>query len=176
MNLDQMTALIRNVADFPKPGIVFKDITPLLSAPGGVSAVTTHFERAIKELCLEPIDAIVAIESRGFIFGAPLAERMEIGLELVRKKGKLPYQTVSRTYDLEYGTDCIEMHIDAITPGKKYVVVDDLIATGGTAWATCELIEDQGGIVAACAFVIELSFLPGRARLADRPLVVLISA
>ena len=175
MNLEQINFLIRDVPDFPKPGIVFKDIAPLLAAPGGIAAVTTHLAEAVRGLGGAPIDGIVAIEARGFIFGAPLSERLGIGLELVRKKGKLPFKTVSRTYDLEYGTDTVEMHVDAVQSGKRYLVVDDLIATGGTALAACELLEHQGGVVAACAFVIELSFLPGLEKLGDRPVIKLLS-
>src|SRR5690606_13587719 len=137
MKLEQLATLIRDVPDFPKPGIVFKDITPLLADALGFAAVTEELRQRIAPA--RP-DAIVGIESRGFIFGAALAQSMGLPLQLVRKSGKLPYRTVVQSYELEYGTDTIEMHVDAVEAGKRYAVVDDLIATGGTARATCGLI------------------------------------
>lgn len=171
MTIDAIKAAIRDVPDFPKPGILFKDITPLLSN-------AMLFARTV-ELLAERIaghkpDGIVAVESRGFLFGAPVAHRLGVPLQLARKPGKLPYRSVSVSYDLEYGSDRIEMHVDAIEAGKCYAIVDDLIATGGTAAATAELVELQKGKVACCAFVIELSFLDGVKRLGTRPLESLL--
>lgn len=171
MNVDALKQAIRDVPNFPKPGIVFKDITPLLGTPA-------LFARAV-ELLADRVAAhqpqgIVAIESRGFLFGAPVAHRLGLPLQVARKPGKLPYKTVSVTYDLEYGSDRIELHTDAIEPGKSYAVLDDLIATGGTAAATADLIELQKGRVACCAFLIELGFLGGSQRLGARPVEALI--
>ncbi|HMB74161.1 MAG TPA: adenine phosphoribosyltransferase [Gammaproteobacteria bacterium] len=162
MTLNEVTALIRDVPDFPSPGIVFKDITPLLADPAGFDTVIDQFAQRLSGL---DADAIFGIESRGFIFGAALANRMALPLHLVRKKGKLPRETISIAYALEYGVDHLEVHRDALVPGAKCLVVDDVIATGGTAQATAKLIEDNGASVAAFAFVIELSFLSGRDKL-----------
>jgi len=159
MSPDEIKALIRDVPDFPKPGIVFKDITPLLSEPTAFASITGHLAEWADGL---KADAILAIESRGFIFGAALAERTGLPMHLVRKRGKLPRETVSIEYALEYGTDHVEMHADAIERGGRYVIVDDVVATGGTAAAVAELVRQQGGEVAACLFVLELSFLSGR--------------
>ena len=172
MQIEDLRKFIRDIPDFPKPGIVFKDIAPLLS---NGEALRGTVELLAERVNKHQIDSVVGIESRGFIFGTAVALQLGHGVELVRKKGKLPYKTVSQSYDLEYGTDTIEMHVDAIKPGQRYAVVDDLIATGGTAAATCELIEKQGGVVACCAFVIELSFLPGRERLGQHPTEILLS-
>jgi adenine phosphoribosyltransferase len=172
MKLEQLGTLIRDVPDFPRPGIVFKDITPLLADAVGFAAATEELRQRVAP---SRPDAIVGIESRGFIFGAALAQSMGLPLQLVRKSGKLPYRTVVQSYELEYGTDTIEMHVDAVEAGKRYAVVDDLIATGGTARATCDLIAGQGGSIAMCAFVIELSFLPGRSRLEAWPVESLLS-
>lgn len=171
MSVDAIKQAIRDIPDFPKVGIVFKDITPLLGNPA-------LFARAI-ELLAERVathqpQGIVAIEARGFLFAAPVARELGLPLQLARKPGKLPYKTVSVTYDLEYGSDRIELHTDAIEPGKSYAVIDDLIATGGTAAATADLIELQKGRVACCAFVIELGFLGGSQRLGMRPVESLI--
>ena len=157
-------SFIRDVPDFPKPGILFKDITPLL-------ADADSFRAAI-ELLAERISrhapyGLVAIESRGFIFGAALARHLHLPLLPVRKPGKLPRQTVTASYALEYGVDRVEMHADAIVPGGAYAVIDDVIATGGTAAAAASLVEGQGGRVACLAFLIELDFLEGRRRLAN---------
>jgi adenine phosphoribosyltransferase len=168
--LARITARIRDVPDFPKPGILFKDVTPLIG-DGAAFRLTTDLlaER------VAPIGAelIVGIESRGFIFGAALAERLAVGFVPVRKPGKLPYKTTRETYSLEYGTDALEMHEDAVD-GRRCLVVDDLLATGGTAAATARLIERLGGRVEAFAFVIELDFLHGRDRLGGKPLHALI--
>jgi adenine phosphoribosyltransferase len=167
----RLAARVRDVPDFPRPGILFKDITPLLSDPASFVSVVDLLAARVASFAPH---GIVAIESRGFVFGAALAYRLRISLELVRKPGKLPYRTVGAEYALEYGSDRLEVHVDAIQPGRSYLVVDDLIATGGTAAAVAELVEQQGGHVAGFAFVIELAFLRGRERLGDRPVVRLI--
>lgn len=172
MSIESIKTLIRDIPDFPKPGIMFKDITPLLSDPDAFKATIDLLAECVK---LRSVDAIVGIESRGFIFGAALATKLSLPFELVRKPGKLPYKTVSIEYELEYGTDTVEMHVDAVRPGKRYAIVDDLIATGGTAAAAVQLIEQQHGVVACCAFVIELSFLGGVQKLGDVPVDTLIS-
>ena len=152
-------SLIRDVPDFPKEGIIFKDITPLLGDPEGLKITA--------DLLAEPyhdsgITHVAGIEARGWIFAPMIAERIGAGMVPIRKPGKLPCQTVSRSFDLEYGTDSIEIHVDAVAGGGKVLVVDDLLATGGTARAACELVEEIGGEVVGCAFVVELAFLPGR--------------
>lgn len=157
-----LKSTIRDVPDFPKPGIIFKDITPILSDSKIFGRVIDSFA---EHYASKKIDAIVGIESRGFLFGAPLAYKLNASCIPVRKKGKLPYKTVEVSYDLEYGSATIEMHVDAIMPGQRVLVVDDLLATGGTAAATCELIEKQGGKIVECAFVVELAFLNGREKL-----------
>ncbi|HVE79987.1 MAG TPA: adenine phosphoribosyltransferase [Gemmatimonadaceae bacterium] len=156
---------IRDVPDFPKPGIVFKDITPVLADPA-------LFARCIDALA-EPyaggrVTHVAAIESRGFLLGGPVARRLGAGLVPVRKRGKLPYATRAVEYALEYGTDQLEMHVDACAPGARVVVVDDVLATGGTAAAACRLVEDVGGTVVGCAFLIALAFLPGLETLGTR--------
>jgi len=153
---------IRDIPDFPKKGIIFKDITPVLQSPELFRKIIDHFTRRYSS---RGIDAIVAIEARGFIFGAALAEKMGLPLIPIRKKGKLPYRTVQATYQLEYGTDTIEMHADALQPGQKTVIIDDLAATGGTAKAAIELVEKLDAAVTELAFVIELEFLNPRALL-----------
>lgn len=158
---------IRDVPDFPKPGVVFKDITPLLRDGKA-------FSQAI-DLMIEPfegkkIDVVVGIESRGFIFAAPIAQRLKAGFAPARKLKKLPWQTIRASYELEYGTDSIEMHRDAVKNGQKVLLVDDLLATGGTMKACCELIEKLGGELIGCSFLIELLALNGRQKLGKRPL------
>jgi adenine phosphoribosyltransferase len=162
MSPEEIKALVMDVPDFPKPGIVFKDITPLLSNARAFSAIT---ELLAEKTTAHRPDAILAIESRGFIFGAALANRVGLPMHLVRKRGKLPRETVSVEYDLEYGTDHVEMHADAIEQAGRYLIVDDVIATGGTAAAVAKLVAEQAGVVAACLFVLELGFLNGRDRL-----------
>ena len=162
---------IRDVPDFPKPGIVFKDITPLLADGDAFSA-------AISELsCFVPqgVDAVVGIESRGFIFGAALAQQLGLGMVPVRKPGKLPADVQGVDYELEYGMDRLEIHRDALSEGHRVVIVDDLLATGGTAKATVDLVEALGARVVACLFVIELGFLKGRQRIQNVPVSSLIS-
>jgi adenine phosphoribosyltransferase len=162
---------IREIPDFPKPGILFRDITTLLQSPTGLKATIELFEEKCSHL--NP-DYIVGMESRGFIFGAPLAYRMNIGFVPVRKPGKLPAAVHSVEYELEYGTDTLEMHQDAVQPGSRILIVDDLIATGGTAGATAKLIQQIGCELVGCAFLIELKELKGRDRLPQVPIVTLV--
>jgi adenine phosphoribosyltransferase len=161
----QISSHVREVVDFPKPGIVFRDITPLLANAAAFSAAIEQFAALIVP---HRVEGLVAIESRGFIFGTALAQRLGLPLLLVRKPGKLPRRTVSVAYQLEYGTDRVEMHADDVIAGTRYAVIDDVIATGGTAVAAAELVEKLGGVVACCGFLIELDFLKGRERLAGR--------
>ena len=163
---------IRNVPDFPIEGIQFKDITTLLKDPVPFSA---SIEALLEHYSEEAIDVVVGVESRGFIWGAILAYELGVGFVPVRKPGKLPAETVRAEYTLEYGTNALEMHKDAIQPGQKALVIDDLLATGGTAKATCELVEQLGGEVVSVAFLIELTFLNGRAKLADYDVLSLIA-
>lgn len=162
---------IRNVPDFPKAGINFKDITTLVKRP-------VEFKQCVDELLQKfsghTFDYIVGIESRGFIFGSALAYRMGIGFVPVRKPGKLPAATIAASYDLEYGQNELHMHKDAIEKGSRVLIVDDLLATGGTIGATCELIEKLGGHVGGIGVIIELTFLGGRQRLAPHPVVALV--
>ena len=162
---------IRDIPDFPQPGIVFRDITPLLANP----AAFDHAVGKLVEQCREPdFDIVVAVESRGFIFGAPLARQLGKPLAPVRKAGKLPAGTYSVEYDLEYGSNVLEIHTDAIAPGQRALIVDDLLAIGGTLSAAAQLVEACGGVAARLAVVIELAFLDGRSRLAGRDVVSLI--
>ncbi|MGH9139318.1 MAG: adenine phosphoribosyltransferase [Acidimicrobiales bacterium] len=161
----KLEALVRDVPDFPEPGIVFKDITPLLAnGPAFRSAI----EALLDDLDGDRIDAVVGIEARGFILAAPIAHQLGVGLVPVRKPKKLPWRTVRQEYALEYGTDALEAHADALAPGQRVLIVDDVLATGGTAAATCELVEQLGGAVVGVSVLIELAFLGGRSRLADR--------
>jgi adenine phosphoribosyltransferase len=161
-DLASIRRAIRDIPDFPKPGIVFRDITPLL-ADGRV------FRQTIDALAArysnQRIDSVLGIESRGFIVGAPLAYQLGAGFSIVRKPGKLPFSTHSASYELEYGTDRLEIHVDGLPKNARVVIADDLIATGGTAKATAELVTKLGGTVVECAFVIELTFLRGREKL-----------
>jgi adenine phosphoribosyltransferase len=167
-----LTQYVRSIPDFPQPGILFRDITPLLGEPKAFAAVIDELAARCANY---RIDKIAAIESRGFLFGAPLALRLGVGFVPIRKPGKLPYARIHEEYALEYGKNTIEMHEDAVRPGEQVLVIDDLLATGGTAAAACRLIERTGGKVAACAFVIELSFLNGRAALEGRDVTALIT-
>jgi len=162
---------IRNIPDFPKPGIIFKDITPLLADGNAFAASVSGLA------CQMPanVDAIIGIESRGFIFGAALAQQTGLGLIPVRKPGKLPADVHGVDYELEYGVDRLEIHRDAVSAGHRVVIVDDLLATGGTMRATVELIHQLGAEVATCLFVVELAFLNGRNLLQDVPVYSLIS-
>ncbi len=162
---------IRDVPDFPKRGILFKDITPLLKNPDAFNDAILQ----IVEWWEHRIDAVAILESRGFIFGSPIAFLVEVPLVPMRKKGKLPWQTHSVTYDLEYGTDTLEAHVDAFERGQRVLVVDDLLATGGTAKAACSLVEKAGAVVAGCAFLIEIGGLGGRDKLAGYEIQALMS-
>ena len=155
----RIAAAIRDVPDFPKPGILFKDITPLLADPALMTAITERFADRWRD---RGVDAIVGMESRGFLFGMPLAMAMGLPFVPARKPGKLPYHRISESYALEYGTATLELHVDALRPGQRALIIDDLIATGGTAVATARLVEQLGAVVAGFGFVIELGFLDGR--------------
>jgi adenine phosphoribosyltransferase len=167
----KLTDYIRSIPDFPKPGILFRDITPLLMSPAA-------FRRAVVDLAnpfrTAKIDVVAAAEARGFLFAAPLALELNAALVPIRKPGKLPFETVSHSYQLEYGTDTLQIHTDAITRGAKVLVVDDLLATGGTVEACCRLVEKVGGVVVGCAFLIELTELLGAKRISQYPTVSLI--
>jgi adenine phosphoribosyltransferase len=160
--MDDLKAYIREVPDFPKPGINFYDITTLLQDP---LALRMTVDRFVWLFARKKIDKVVGIESRGFMFGPSVAYDLNAGFVPVRKPGKLPYEKIRQTYDLEYGTDTVEMHADAIKPGEHVLVVDDLVATGGTALAAAKMVESLGGKVAGFGFIIELTFLPGREKL-----------
>ena len=165
------SSLLRDIPDFPKPGIIFKDITPVLQDPGAFQEVV---ERMTAE-CREWNPTVIAgIESRGFIFGAPIALALGLPFVLVRKLGKLPADTLKEEYSLEYGTNTVEMHRDAVKHGDRVAIIDDLLATGGTAAAAARLTEALGGSVAGYSFLVELSFLSGRAILGDAPVSALI--
>jgi adenine phosphoribosyltransferase len=157
---------IRDIPDFPKPGIVFKDITPLLSNGNLFGKTIDLIAERYQD---QKIDTVLGIESRGFIIGAALAYKLGAGFSVVRKPGKLPFQTHRASYELEYGTDSLEIHIDAIAAKARVVIADDLIATGGTAAATAALVTKLGGTVVECAFVVELAFLNGRKKLQPHP-------
>jgi len=163
---------IRSIPDWPKKGILFRDITPLLADPEAFAA-------AIDSLCTgfteADIDYVAAVEARGFIFGAAVAKKLQAGFVPIRKKGKLPFKTESVTYDLEYGTDTLEVHIDAIKKGPRVLMVDDLLATGGTMAASCKLIEKLGGRIVGISFLIELSELAGRDKLTGYKVKTVIS-
>lgn len=162
--MDRLKAKIRNIPDFPKPGIQFKDITPLVKDP---STLRLAVHQLLFPFLGERLSAVVGMEARGFIFGALVAWELGIGFVPLRKPGKLPYQTQSADYRLEYGSASLEVHADALTSGDRVLLVDDLIATGGTAEASCRLITSLGAEIAGCAFVIELDGLGGRERLSD---------
>ncbi|QKX03572.1 adenine phosphoribosyltransferase [Aquimarina sp. TRL1] len=159
----EFNQLIRDIQDFPKEGILFKDITPLLGNPKALVAAADRLAAVSPEGI--SIDKVIGIEARGFILGSMIAERLEAGFVPVRKKGKLPFTTKQRQYGLEYGTDVLEIHTDAIQPGDHVLVHDDVLATGGTAKAVCELVEELGGIVVQCNFIMELTFLDGGSKL-----------
>ena len=165
-------SLIRDVPDFPKPGIIFKDITPML---GDAQAFAQLLDDAARLFAGEKLDRVVGIESRGFIFGAPLAVKLGVGFVPVRKPGKLPADTIREEYALEYGTDALEIHRDALPAGARVLVVDDVLATGGTLAATARLVEKAGGEVSGIFCAIELSFLDGRAKLPGRSFRSLIT-
>jgi adenine phosphoribosyltransferase len=163
---------VRDVPDFPQPGIVFKDLTPLLA---DVDAFRFSVDAIADHAAGLTVDKVVGIEARGFLWAAPVAYRIGAGFVPVRKPGKLPWRTVRETYALEYGTDSLEVHADAVAPGDSVLIVDDVLATGGTALATARLVEHLGGHIAGMAFVIELGFLEGRGKLAGHDILSLIT-
>lgn len=160
----KLTDYIRNIPDFPKPGIIFRDISPLLASPEAFAAAISQLADHYRA---DPPDVIAAAEARGFIFAAPLALELNAGFVPIRKPGKLPFDTHAFHYELEYGTDTLEMHIDGVASGQKVLLVDDLLATGGTMEACCRLVEKSAATVHGCAFLIELCALGGRQRLAQ---------
>ena len=163
MIAQQIKAAIRDIPDFPKPGIIFKDITPILKDPKLCSNIVDAFAEKLKDV---RVDAIAGIESRGFLFGLSLAAKLGVPFVPVRKAGKLPFTIKQKAYKLEYGTAVIELHTDAFEPGQHILIHDDLLATGGTAFAASELIKEMGGVVAGFSFVVGLGFLNGKERLA----------
>lgn len=171
MSTDNLKSLIRDVPDFPKKGIVFKDITPLLHDPQGfrtaVDRLSSHYRG-------RDVSLVVAAEARGFILGPPIALNLGAGFVPVRKPGKLPYRRKGVTYQLEYGTDTLEIHEDAVRSNQKVLMVDDVLATGGTMAACCRLVESMGGVIVGCAFLVELTFLKGRKSLEGREVFSLI--
>jgi adenine phosphoribosyltransferase len=167
-----LRARIRNIPDYPKPGIVFRDITPLLLDPQGLDAAVGALADWARP---REVDLVVAAEARGFILGGALARDLGAGFVPARKPGKLPHDTVSAEYILEYGVDALEMHADALAHGARVLVHDDLLATGGTARALCELVEGRGAEVVGCAFIVELGFLAGRERLEGRDVLALVN-
>jgi adenine phosphoribosyltransferase len=172
MDPDFLKAHVRDVVDYPKPGIVFKDITPLLGAPDAFRATV---DALAEPFAATRVDKVIGIEARGFVFAAPVAYGLHAGFVPVRKPGKLPWEIEREEYELEYGSDLLEIHKDAIAPGEQVLVVDDVIATGGTAAATARLVERLGGVVAGFAFVLELGFLHGRAQLGTYPIHALVT-
>ena len=172
MNRVALADYIRAIPDFPKPGILFRDITPLLSSPVGLRASIEQLAEQVRDL---NVQVVAAAEARGFIFAAPLAIELGVGFVPVRKPGKLPFDKHSYRYDLEYGSDTLEIHTDSFAPGQRVLLVDDLLATGGTMQACCHLVERAGAVVVGCAFVIELTGLGGAARLAPHRVVRLLS-
>ncbi len=169
----ELKSLIRDIPDFPQPGILFRDITTLLNNPQGLRTTINLLKDKCKAANLAP-DYIVGMESRGFIFATPLAYQLNAGFVPVRKPGKLPAPTYSVSYDLEYGTDSLEIHQDAIAPNSKVLIVDDLLATGGTAKATIDLLAEVDAEIIGCAFVIELVALKGREKLSNIPIINLM--
>jgi len=167
-----LRSLIREIPDFPKPGIGFKDITPLLADPAGLDAAVAGLAEQARPL---DVDVVIGAEARGFLMGPALARELGAGFVLARKPGKLPHETVRAEYLLEYGTDALDLHSDAVSSGARVLVHDDLLATGGTARALCQLVETLGGTVAGCQFLIELTFLDGRERLSGYDVRALIT-
>jgi adenine phosphoribosyltransferase len=165
-----LASFLRDVPDFPKPGILFKDITPMLASPRAMK----HAVDSLALVAWAGVDRIAAIESRGFLFGMPLALTLGLPFTPIRKPGKLPWKTRSVEYALEYGKDQLQVHVDGVRDGERVLLVDDLLATGGTMAAACHLVENLGGTVAGCAFIVELGFLAGRAKLGDRRIEALV--
>jgi adenine phosphoribosyltransferase len=172
MSSVDLRALVRDIPDFPQPGITFKDITPLLLDAGALDSAVSGLAETVAE---QAVDLVVAAEARGFILGAALARELGAGFVPARKPGKLPHETVSAEYALEYGIDALEVHADALAGGARVLVHDDLLATGGTAGALCQLVRNLGAEVVGCAFLVELSFLGGRKRLAAHEVHSLIA-
>jgi adenine phosphoribosyltransferase len=170
--MDELRRLIRDIPDFPKQGIIFKDLTPLMADAGALRVAVEALAEVARPL---NIDCVVAAEARGFLLGPALALELGAGFVLARKPGRLPYETVSAEYLLEYGSGHLELHSDALAAGARVLVHDDLLATGGTASALCELVEQLDGTVAACSFLIELAFLDGRAKLEPHEVHALLS-
>ncbi|NLS98321.1 MAG: adenine phosphoribosyltransferase [Planctomycetaceae bacterium] len=170
-NSSDLKAYIRSIPDFPKPGILFRDITPLLGNAEAFAEAIRQMADAVRDL---GIQQIAAAEARGFLFASALALELGTGLVPIRKPGKLPYDTISHSYDLEYGTDTLQIHADAVQQGAKVLVVDDLLATGGTIDACCKLVEKAGGIVAACLFLVELVDLGGAGKIENYNKISLI--
>ena len=166
-----LKTLVRDIPDFPKPGVLFRDITPVLADAEALHWLVDRFAKRYAG----KVDVVVGIESRGFIVGTPVAYALNVGVALVRKAGKLPWDKHSESYELEYGTDTLEIHTDALRPGARVVVIDDLLATGGTAAATVALVGKMGARVVECGFIIELAFLGGAKRLAPLPTFSLVS-
>ena len=166
-----VAAKLRDIPDFPQPGVVFKDYTPLIADGAALAAVVLD----IAERYRERVDVVVGIEARGFILGAAVAYELGLGMVPVRKAGKLPGATILESYTLEYGTAEIEVHSDAFTPGQRVLVIDDVLATGGTAAATCQLVERAGAVVAGVDVILELGFLHGREKLGDRPVHAILT-
>jgi adenine phosphoribosyltransferase len=167
-----LDALVRDIPDFPKPGIVFKDITPVLASPQGLDAAIERMADLARDL---RVDVVIGAEARGFLLGPAIARELGAGFVPARKPGKLPHETVSAEYVLEYGVDALEMHADALAHGTRVLLHDDLLATGGTARALAELVEGAGGRIAGCGFLVELSFLGGREKLAAYDVHALVS-
>jgi adenine phosphoribosyltransferase len=159
---EKAKACVRDIPDFPKPGILFRDLTPLLARPDLCSDIDSFFTDAFSTF---HVDAVAALEARGFWFGPSISRKLKVPFIPIRKKGKLPYRTIERSYALEYGQAVVEMHVDAVKPGMRILIHDDLIATGGSAVAAAELIENSGGTVAGFCFLVEISDLKGRERL-----------
>jgi adenine phosphoribosyltransferase len=168
----QLRSLIREIPDFPRAGIGFKDITPLMADAGALADAVAQLAEYARPL---QVDCVVAAEARGFLLGPALALQLGAGFALARKPGKLPYETIGASYELEYGANTLELHTDAFAGGRRVLVHDDLLATGGTAATLCELVEQLGGEVVGCGFLIELAFLDGRERLAGRDVHALLS-
>ncbi len=171
VRLTELERLVRTIQDWPKPGVRFKDITPLLRDPAGLALAVEYLSQPFRD---QHVDVVAGAESRGFIFGTAVATALSAGFVPIRKPGKLPAQTRTETYELEYGTDRLEMHVDAIGPGQRVLMVDDLLATGGTMAASCRLVEGVGGRIVGVAVLIELEFLHGRRKLGAYPVYSVI--
>jgi adenine phosphoribosyltransferase len=169
---EQLRALVRDVPDYPRPGIMFKDITPLLGQPESFRLACDAMAEAFRN---HGVTHVAAVESRGFLFGSPIAVTLRAGVVPIRKRGKLPYHSEFEEYELEYGTDALEMHVDALPAGARVLIVDDVLATGGTAAAACRLVERLQGTVVGCSFLIRLAFLEGLKKLEGREVSSLIT-